>query len=72
MGRLGGGRDDPAETPSSQCRRLRTEMLRAERDEFVRQRDTGELDDETVRELVRDLDLEEALLTRYDDTNRSS
>ena len=64
--RLGDGRDNPAESPSSQYRRLRAAMLRAEREEFVRMRDTGELDDEVLRVLVHDLDLEEALLTRYD------
>jgi CPA1 family monovalent cation:H+ antiporter len=54
------------ETPSALYRRLRTEMLRAERDEFVRLRDRGELDDEVLRAVVRDLDLEEAMLTRFD------
>lgn len=66
--RLGDDRDDAAETPSGIYRRMRTEMLRAERDEFVRLRDTGELDDEILRAVVRDLDLEEALLSRYDST----
>jgi CPA1 family monovalent cation:H+ antiporter len=41
-------------------------MLQAERDEFVRLRDSGELDDEVLRTVVRDLDLEETLLTRPD------
>ena len=67
--RLGNSRDNPAETPSSLYRRLRTEMLRAERDEFVRLRDAGELDDEILRVVVRDLDLEEALISRYDSTS---
>ena len=41
-------------------------MIRAERDEFVRMRDRGELDDEVLRAVVRDLDLEEAQFSRYD------
>ena len=62
--RLGANADN--ETPSALYRRLRTEMIRAERDEFVRLRDRGELEDEVLRTVVRDLDLEEALLSRYD------
>lgn len=61
-----GGPAAARETPSAQYRRLRTAMLRAERDEFVRLRDSGDLDDEVLRTVVRDLDLEEALLTRPD------
>jgi CPA1 family monovalent cation:H+ antiporter len=64
--RIGGPATDGRETPSALYRRLRTEMLRAERDEFVRLRDSGELDDEVLRTVVRDLDLEEAQLSRYD------
>ncbi len=63
--RIGGANPDN-ETPSALYRRLRTEMIRAERDEFVRLRDRGELEDEVLRAVVRDLDLEEALLTRDD------
>jgi CPA1 family monovalent cation:H+ antiporter len=64
--RIGGASSGDRETPSALYRRLRTEMLRAERDEFVRLRDRGELDDEVLRAVVRDLDLEEAMLTRFD------
>ncbi len=64
--RIGGAATPGNETPSALYRRLRTEMLRAERDEFVRLRDRGELDDEVLRAVVRDLDLEEAMLTRFD------
>jgi CPA1 family monovalent cation:H+ antiporter len=63
-----GGVNAGAETPSALYRRLRTEMIRAERDEFVRLRDRGELDDEVLRAVVRDLDLEEAQFSRYDAT----
>ena len=41
-------------------------MIRAEREEFVRMRDGGELDDEVLRAVVRDLDLEEAQFSRFD------
>jgi hypothetical protein len=64
--RIGG--NTGADTPSGLYRRLRTAMLAAEREEFVRLRDQGELDDEVLRAVVRDLDLEEALLSRYDTT----
>jgi monovalent cation/hydrogen antiporter len=63
--RIGGARAG-AETPSALYRRLRTEMIRAERAEFVRMRDRGELDDEVLRAVVRDLDLEEAQFSRHD------
>jgi monovalent cation/hydrogen antiporter len=66
--RLGSETNTGQEPPSALYRRLRTEMIRAERDEFVRLRDRGELDDEVLRAVVRDLDLEEALLSRYDMT----
>jgi CPA1 family monovalent cation:H+ antiporter len=64
--RLGGGVSKGGkETPTSAFRRLRQEMVRAQRDEFVRLRDSGELDDEVMREVVRELDLEEAMLDRH-------
>ena len=66
--RIGGARPG-AETPSAAYRRLRTAMIHAERDEFVRMRDSGELDDEVLREVIRDLDLEEVQLSRYDATS---
>lgn len=53
-------------TPSAAYRRLRQEMIQAERSEFVRRRDLGELDDEILREVNRRLDLEEAALLRGD------
>jgi CPA1 family monovalent cation:H+ antiporter len=55
---------DRAETPSAAYRRLRTAMLGAERDTFVELRDQGRIDDEVLRRLVRELDLEEAVLSR--------
>lgn len=63
--RLGERRDAP-ETPAAAYRRLRREMLRAERAVFVRFRDEGRLDDEVLRRVQRDLDLEEAILVSGD------
>jgi CPA1 family monovalent cation:H+ antiporter len=42
-------------------------MVRAEREVFVRLRDEGDLDDEVLREVIHELDLEEAMLSRSDD-----
>jgi CPA1 family monovalent cation:H+ antiporter len=63
--RLGGGTaQGGAETPSSLYRRLRREMLQAERETFVRLRDERRLDDEVLREVMAELDFEEAMLER--------
>jgi monovalent cation/hydrogen antiporter len=51
-------------TPSAAYRRLRREMLTAEREVLVRLRDAGRLDDEVQRRIQRELDLEEATLLR--------
>ncbi len=60
------GRPDPqgAERPSVVHRRLRREMLAAERAVFVRFRDERRIDDEVLRRVLRELDLEEAALAR--------
>jgi monovalent cation/hydrogen antiporter len=50
------------EPPTVAYGRLRREMLTAERRAFVERRDRGELDDDILRQVERDLDLEEALL----------
>ncbi len=55
---------DAGETPSATYRRLRGEMLRVERQTLVELRDRGRLSDESLRELERQLDFEEAQLTR--------
>jgi Na+/H+ antiporter len=52
------------ETPSAAYRRLRQGMIQAERDEFVRRRDTGLLEEEIFGQVMRRLDLEEAALER--------
>lgn len=60
------GRPEPqgAERPSVVYRRLRREMLDAERAVFVRFRDERRIDDEVLRRVLRELDLEEAALER--------
>ncbi|MFS8098280.1 Na+/H+ antiporter [Lentzea alba] len=52
------------ESPAAAYRRLRTAMLKAERDEFIKARDNGEIDDEVLFRVLRELDLEEAALSR--------
>ena len=52
------------ESPSSIYRRLRREMVTAERDTFVRFRNDGRIDDEVLRRALYELDLEEAMLSR--------
>ena len=51
-------------TPSAAYRRLRREMLTAEREVLVRLRDNGRLDEEIQRRIQWELDLEEATLLR--------
>jgi Na+/H+ antiporter len=57
-----GGRSDL--TPSEAYRRLRREMLVAERAVFVRHRNERRIDDEVFRRIQHELDLEEAMLDR--------
>lgn len=52
------------ESPAATFRRLRLEMLSAERQEFIAQRDAGAINDEVLRGLLHGLDLEEAALNR--------
>ncbi|GAB3912337.1 Na+/H+ antiporter [Kibdelosporangium lantanae] len=54
------------ESPAAAHRRLRRVMLDAEREVFVAARDAREIDDEVLRRVLRELDLEEAKLTRDD------
>ncbi|MBS1696258.1 MAG: Na+/H+ antiporter [Actinobacteria bacterium] len=60
------GRDDEeiGESPTSAFRRLRLEMLAAEREAFIAERDSGRIDDEVLRTVLYGLDLEEATLNR--------
>ncbi|MFI0356058.1 Na+/H+ antiporter [Actinomadura sp. 9N407] len=63
--RLGGGTGpEGAEVPTSTYRRLRLEMLTAERRTFVRMRDERRIDDEVLERVLHELDLEEAALSR--------
>ena len=62
--RLGRDADEIGESPAEAFRRLRLEMLAAERAAFIGERDSGQIDDEVLREVLRGLDLEEATLKR--------
>jgi CPA1 family monovalent cation:H+ antiporter len=57
------GRQD-LESPASAVRRLRRAMLAAQREVFITARDRREIDDEVLRRVLRELDLEEAALYR--------
>jgi monovalent cation/hydrogen antiporter len=62
--RLGRDDEDIGESPASAFKRLRLEMLAAERETFIAERDSGHIDDEVLRSVLRGLDLEEATLNR--------
>jgi Na+/H+ antiporter len=62
--RLGRDAEEIGESPAAAFRRLRLEMLAAERAAFIAERDNGQIDDEVLREVLRGLDLEEATLNR--------
>jgi monovalent cation/hydrogen antiporter len=66
------GRADGGEPPSRLYLRLRNEMLDAEREIFVRLRDSGDLDDDVLRRVQAELDLEQALLSRRVEIERPS
>lgn len=61
---LGRNDEEIGEGPASAFRRLRLEMLDAERRTFIAERDSGRIDDEVLRTVMRGLDLEEATLNR--------
>ena len=52
------------ESPAASYRRLRRTMLEAERQVFVQARDDGRIDDEVLFRVLRELDLEEAAISR--------
>lgn len=54
--------DDSDETAAAAFRRLRLEMLAAERAALIRERDLGRIDDQVLRSVLHRLDLEEAQL----------
>jgi monovalent cation/hydrogen antiporter len=62
--RLGRSDEDIGESPTAAFKRLRLEMLAAERETFIAERDSGHINDEVLRTVLRGLDLEEATLNR--------
>lgn len=62
--RLGRSDAEIGEAPSVAFVRLRRAMLDAERQTFVRFRDMGRLEEARMRDLLRELDYEEAMLDR--------
>lgn len=62
--RLGRSESEIGESPGAMHRRLRRAMVDAERDTFVQYRDEGRIDDEVLRRVLRELDLEEGMLSR--------
>jgi monovalent cation/hydrogen antiporter len=61
---LGRPESETGEAPSTVYRRLRRETLITAREEFVARRDAGEIDDDALRRMIHELDLEEATLDR--------
>ena len=45
-------------------RRLRRAMIEAEREVFIEARDSGQIDEEVLSRVQRELDLEESILDR--------
>ncbi|QKG18383.1 Na+/H+ antiporter [Actinomadura verrucosospora] len=63
--RLGGGTGPQGEeVPTATYRRLRREMLSAERQVFVQMRNDRRIDDEVLNRVLHELDLEEVALSR--------
>jgi Na+/H+ antiporter len=54
--------EEPSDNGPSAGRRLRQELLQAERSAVIRLRDQGRIDDEVLRQVERELDLEEQRL----------
>ena len=61
---MGRSDEEIGEGPAAAFRRLRLEMLKAERESFIGERDAGRINDEVLRSVLRGLDLEEATLDR--------
>jgi CPA1 family monovalent cation:H+ antiporter len=55
------------EPPAAAYRRLRLQMLSAERSSILEARDTGAYDDEVLRRALQAIDLEESMLDRIED-----
>jgi monovalent cation/hydrogen antiporter len=60
----GRGPGEPETAPATAFQRLRREMTVAERAELIRLRDERQIDDEVLDDMLRQLDLEEAMLSR--------
>jgi CPA1 family monovalent cation:H+ antiporter len=60
------------ETPSAAYRRLRAEMLDAERKVLLSARDHATVDDEVLRHVLDSLDIEESILEPHEDTPRAT
>jgi hypothetical protein len=58
--------DDADETDIAAYLRLKREVLDAERATALRLRDSGEISDQTLRRLQRDMDLEESRIGALD------
>ncbi len=56
--------EDVGDSAAAVFRRLRREMLDAERVAFIAERDSGRIDDDVLRSVLHGLDLEEATLDR--------
>ncbi|MGH8861584.1 MAG: Na+/H+ antiporter [Jatrophihabitantaceae bacterium] len=62
-----GRSQDEIEPPAAAYRRLRLQMLSAERGSILEARDSGRYDDEVLRSALSAIDVEESLLDRIDD-----
>ena len=62
-----GGTDSDSETPTEMWRRLRVQMLQAERAAVLKIRDAGQADHEVLQSVLSALDLEESMLDRLAD-----
>jgi CPA1 family monovalent cation:H+ antiporter len=62
-----GRSQDELEPPAATYRRLRLQMLSAERGSILEARDSGVYDDEVLRVALQEIDLEESMLDRIED-----
>lgn len=66
-----GHSQEGSETPSDAYRRLRSAMLDAERTKVLKLRDKGVMDHEVLQSVMGSLDLEESMIARVNDFDRS-
>ena len=67
LGTPGRPDEQTGESPGAIYRRLRREMLATKRETILALRNDGRIDDEPLRQITHELDLEEAILSRYDE-----